>query len=104
MLTVQRLSVTVPAAIVLITALYVRKITIRLSSKTQMDNTALCAYSIIVESMDQVLIAKQKVLIIVSAQDLEHLVQNNILIAFNVNQVTSLNGLRYVPQRVMVFV
>ena len=103
MLTVQHLSIVVPAAIVLITVPYVRQVTVRLSSKTQMDNTALCAYTIIVESMDQVLIAKQKVLIIVSAQDLEHLVQINILIAFNVNQVTSLNGLRYVPQRVMVF-
>ena len=104
MLTVQHLSIVVPAAIVLITVPYVRQVTVRLSSKTQMDNTALCAYTIIVESMDQVLIAKQKVLIIVSAQDLEHLVQINILIAFNVNQVTILNGLRCVPKKMVVFV
>ena len=69
MLTVQRLSITVPAAIVLITALYVRKITVRLSSKTQMDKIALCVYFNFAESMDLVLAVKQTVLTIASAQE-----------------------------------
>ena len=68
MLTVQRLLIAVSAAIVLITALYVRKISVRLSSKTQVDKIVFCVYINFAESTDLVIAAKQRVLTIASAQ------------------------------------